>query len=513
MDDESNFKPRDSSDGQPTAEDPGERESNSTRGNVLDEGLEYYREKADPEKNRDTAPPDDERIEVHSVWVAECYAPSHTASLLSGIRKLGWDQESVTDFFEGGVTGWLEEGRGDPFGGSSLNLSIIERPGQKRFIGSDYRVAELPDGVDHARGYAFNVLSSLTIITIQFVLTDVAAKALEKPLRTPRRTFIEEKGNVTRYVTVVSQKQEAVRDAQVELRLSCAAWFKSNLPGLFSSDALGGDFPTCEFVTLQKAIPFERPPEGIPPRDNYLWLLGLENASDVWDSLHLPGLKLRTPLYGFEKHPYALVLAGKEDDIVSDDLGMYGGRNRSGYAGWLDLSVDGLLVVWALHALLRSYEQELARLRDRAGALDFADTANAAKSLQTIQTALVRLSSDLLPLSSELTAFCEDERPFKHYAYEFKPLMEYLRERGVRLIDELRHSLLLRSKRLGRFETEVRQVLMTSGSVASAISQERATQENFRLQKQVASLTTVLVWLTIALTALGVLTIIVTVSV
>ena len=59
----------------------------------------------------------------------------------------------------------------------------------------------------------------------------------------------------------------------------------------------------------------------------------------------------------------------------------------------------------------------------------------------------------------------------------------------------------------------MRQALMTSGSVASTISQERATQENLRLQGQVTKLTTVMMWLTIVLTVLGVLTLFATVAV
>ena len=497
---------------------PGEQTTDEAPDGQFDETLKYHHEQADPEDNRNTTPPEDERIEIHSIWVAECYAPSHTDDLLSGIRGLGWDQEKITDFFTGGVTGWLEEGRKSPFGGSWLNLNIIERPGQKRFVGTDLKVAELPTEVDYAQGYAFNVLSSLTIITIQFILTDEAVSTLEKPLHTSVSTIVEQKGNVRQFMTVPNQKQEAVEKNRVELRRSCASWFKDNLPGLFSGDTLEGDFPTCEFITLQQARPFERPPDKMP-HDSYLWLLGMDHDSDAWDNPDLAGLRLEVPFGGYQKHPYSLVLAGKKDEIGPDeDFSMYGGRNRSGYAGWLSSRVDSLLVIWTLHALLRAYEQRLAGLRDQAGALDLRRLTNMAEKLQSMQADLVQLSGDLLPLSSELTEFSETEERFVRYAEEFRPVMTFLRDRDLRLLESLRQSVLDRSKRVRGLEAEVRQVLMTIGTIASTISQERsassqerATNENLRLQSQVERLTRVLVVLTIVLVAIGIATILATI--
>lgn len=56
----------------------------------MTEFLRYQREEVDPEKNRMTSPPEDERIEVRCIWLTEFYAPSHVPTLLSGLEKLGW---------------------------------------------------------------------------------------------------------------------------------------------------------------------------------------------------------------------------------------------------------------------------------------------------------------------------------------------------------------------------------------------------------------------------------------
>jgi hypothetical protein len=217
---------------------------------------------------------------------------------------------------------------------------------------------------------------------------------------------------------------------------------------------------------------------------------------------------LEVPTRGFQQSPYALVLAGKKDEIASDeDLSMYGGRNRNGYTGWLDQRIDGVLSVWSLQALLAAYEQRLAVLRDQAGGLSFREPADTANQLQSIQTDLVRLSSDLLPMSSELAEFSDTKWRIERLAEEFLPVMQFLRDRGLQFTEDLRQNILDRSKRLRALEEEVRQVLTISGTVASTISQERATSQNLRLQGEVALLTKVLVFLTVVLVAIGIITI------
>jgi hypothetical protein len=85
--------------------------------------------------------------------------------------------------------------------------------------------------------------------------------------------------------------------------------------------------------------------------------------------------------------------------------------------------------------------------------------------------------------------------------------MQFLRDRGLQFTEDLRQNILDRSKRLRALEEEVRQVLTISGTVASTISQERATSQNLRLQGEVALLTKVLVFLTVVLVAIGIITI------
>ena len=54
-----------------------------------------------------------------------------------------------------------------------------------------------------------------------------------------------------------------------DIRALAAGWFRTHLPGLFAGGMMAGEFPTCEFITLRKAIPF-------PGRDE------LDRATGEW---------------------------------------------------------------------------------------------------------------------------------------------------------------------------------------------------------------------------------------
>jgi hypothetical protein len=80
-----------------------DRESLSERTSGTQEAstLEWHRRELDPRDNEDTSPPADERIETCCIWVAECYPPSHAAALVSGLKRLGWDEWRPMDVYGG----------------------------------------------------------------------------------------------------------------------------------------------------------------------------------------------------------------------------------------------------------------------------------------------------------------------------------------------------------------------------------------------------------------------------
>jgi hypothetical protein len=134
------------------------------------------------------------------------------------------------------VLAWLERVRGHPYAGACLSLGHVVRKDEgNRFGGFDERLAELPAGVDYAYAYVRNLLPSPTVLTIQFVLDDQAAKALEETARGTFETRVELRDGVRHFVTVGNQKKGAAYKARAELRARCCSWFREHIPGLFSA--------------------------------------------------------------------------------------------------------------------------------------------------------------------------------------------------------------------------------------------------------------------------------------
>lgn len=58
-----------------------------------DEDQAYYRE-FDEEDNERSRIPQDEEVELQSVWIAECYTPGHTGNLIENIKRIGWGEDN-----------------------------------------------------------------------------------------------------------------------------------------------------------------------------------------------------------------------------------------------------------------------------------------------------------------------------------------------------------------------------------------------------------------------------------
>jgi hypothetical protein len=322
--------------------------------------LEWHRREVDRRDNEETTPPDDEAIETCCILVTECYPPSHAAALVSGLKKLGWDRKRPTDPYGSDVTGWLEQVRAHPYAGAWLRLGhVVRKEERQRFGGIDERVAELPEGVDYAYGHVRNLLPSLTVLTIQFVLDDHAAKSLEETARTTFETRVEERDGVHHFVTAGNQKKEAAHKARAELRARCSGWFREHIPGLFSATEDEISFPRCEFVVFDKAKPFERSAGG---ENDYLWPLGVGHIPDAYEGSTLPGVRLglTSP---FDEDRLALTLAAKRDEMASEEnFQSYGGKNRSGISLWLYDDAEGLL---RGHPEITVYEVAVEREAER----------------------------------------------------------------------------------------------------------------------------------------------------
>lgn len=146
----------------------------------------------DGARNAATRLPDDERIQIRSIWICEVYTPDESARLLDAVVSLGWN--SQREPFSTPLAEWLKSARRSALPGAWFPLNTIGKVSTP--FGSSF-AAELPDEFDSAVGAFCQTLASVTVLTLQFILRDsrrsdpvpVAAVQMPRPgVRVIRRS-------------------------------------------------------------------------------------------------------------------------------------------------------------------------------------------------------------------------------------------------------------------------------------------------------------------------------------
>lgn len=468
----------------------------------VQKSLDWHHSERDIEENESTRTPTGEHVQVQCVWVTELYLPSHHARLLSSIREIGWgDQgessgESLAQWIAAAgsnisITGWR-------------NLHAITRPQDKdRFFGRiDRLTTELPDAVDYALGNIDHVLPGLIALTMQFVLTDEASNRLERELDDDRQTIVEAKGNGRwSFDSPFQQKQRSARRVDRALHDELHNWFRTTLPGHFSTNQDSRGLPTLELLTLAAATPYERLADA--KWFNYIFALDLAPSPSVWESQAYPGLRLST--YHPDGESLTLRLAARESELAPDsdaaEWESYGGRNRAGYCNRLSY-LHRTAVILAVASLVTSWETGLANLRNRVAAIRLREES-AISELQSVQVDLLSQSRDLVPVTSGILAFAESPARFHWEVDEFKPLSKAPGD-DAELFKQLREMIAFRTTRLVNLEREVREAASAQAVLAATGEQRKTNETLIGLSKAVLGLTGLLVILTVILAVLAV---------
>lgn len=449
--------------------------------------LAVYRSR-DDEKNARSEPPPDELVDLRCIWAVEFYTPAHIDKLLAGFISLGWDQEDDS-LLGGNPAAWVQQIRESAHSGGWFNLGLIHRPGRDRSFG-DHRTAPLPDDAEFALGALFAVTSSITCIVMGFVLKEETAHRLDQALRRTYETYTEPRKRGYGIINPLQQKEAAIRTIRDEVRTVASVWFRTYLPGLFSSAILGDDFPTCEFVTLRKARPFPKREKGAPQPGEYLRLLDMDRDIDVWEAADMPGLKLTWPLFRDRRPRFHAILAANESDFDQERFRGYGGSDRSSYAIYIDEYIRGFLSRWALQSVLSGFERHLNAIRDSTTFRPH----RGEKPLRVMETLgkLISQSVDIAAVSWELGRFTDEPRSFDYEVETFRPCHpEYYRDKNTTLTNILRETIGERAAWLGNADRSVRDLIVQYGTAVG-------TRESIRVQHSVRRLT----WIIIALTIL-----------
>ena len=480
----------------------------------LSESDRAFIQKGDVEDNDRSSPPPGEHIELHSIWVAECYPPSLIQRLIDDVRQLGWGQPRP-----GGhpVDSWIEDQRGLPRSGAWLRLSVVGRREEQARWGSMAFVATLPTDVDYVTAEIHYLIPGIFVLVTQFILGPAPSQLITDTLRRRFHTYAEPYDRGISFINPISQKRDALKQLRRELRLTCTSWLGKHLPGAFALTNRVDAYPTCEFITLDSGLPID--PDNQRTWDDYISVLGLGHEFESWTSAEYPGLYLQRQRFD-PSGELALILAANRNQAFADDqLKAYGGRTRDGLTNRLS-DFGGPMTRWALHALLFSYERHYAMIRDNAGlAAAQSDIRKATGSISVLETALLRLSGDAVAVVPQLAQFCDDKRFFHRGVAQFfslhpmrptpKPADAGFPIRMVRkalkktrpdpaqasdedLFELLREGLVHRSHLLRETQSGVHQVVQSVSDLLNTRSQQALAKSNVRLQWMLVVFTVVL---------------------
>ncbi|MFH5883013.1 hypothetical protein ACG2F4_01785 [Halalkalibaculum sp. DA3122] len=244
--------------------------------------LKYHHENRDPEENKETTPPEDEKVFIPTIWAMEAYPPSYFSNLESRIHQLGWidsDKYSNSDFLKK-----LSQYRLRSSGWASVGIGYVYPHTDKNKVYPRPRKAKLPSGIDWVYLNAFQYLPSTTIISFQFKLKDKISSSVEESLRKKYKTYFKETETGYSIHSVSNQKQKNTKLTREYLRSICRKWVKETLPGYFSSKISVNKIPTSEVLILEKAQPFSEV-KGFPSYEN---ILDINNKFWAWESEEMP---------------------------------------------------------------------------------------------------------------------------------------------------------------------------------------------------------------------------------
>jgi hypothetical protein len=422
--------------------------------------------------------PVDEEVRLRSIWILEAYPPSSVPGLADSLSSLGWDVPNR--YGANGLSAdKLREartGRGLSFCG----LGTMAVAGEYNDL-LGYRTVALPEGFERVHVTGHHPVPSITVLIFQFVLTYDASRELtelfqrEDPaLKDDLNAWMQRTGPRRR------QMEAAVNAVRERQRRACAEWVSSRVPGLFTAS---GGAPFAEFLTLEKGEPLGRSGAYTP---GYVQALGLHHtfyASELWGR---QGLRLEWPfLYGSAGN---LLFCGRMNELY--DL-----ENPDGSDSFMERVAEharDALVLWALYESVRRSTEQIAVLRDRIAGVAAGGPAGTVPALGAVQREFMRLVVDTVPMERELREFCEDtERYHRDSTGEFKLIGTYasVPQATDHVFEHVRKHTLEEAERLGRTSADLRAMITTTSSILNTLAQERATEENLRLQRRVYGMT------------------------
>lgn len=466
--------------------------------NQEQESIDRYHEERDQKINSCTSLPPEEKVRVPSIWVFEAYTPSLIGNLQGGVDKLGWAGSETlmnSDFPDA-----VNDMRSTRMAGGWLNLGYIVPINDKQYLGP-IRHAPLPSGIAAIQASVWQPFPSTTLLCCQFMLDDSLVNSLEQPLAESFKTYKEPiEKNITRFVGVDQQKQEAVEVMREYLYSICTDWVAKYFPGYFSS-AIGCGrtaLPACELLLFSKQEDFADLAYS-HSEPSFLQMLNLHAARETWASKELANLYLQ--LAERRSHtPGRAILFGNVNQVLNDqNLDMYGNDTREQKVVHRLHDLDRTLSTWVLSLIAQDYVAEMGKTRDAYGSLNISTNSFNTEKLRELDRRLLEFQRNAIPFAHDIADYCERVGWFMHNVSEFEPTRKW-GDYEPKLFGDMRHGLSSSATHIKAAEQQIRAIALQTGNIISSISNEKLASTNLRLQSSMLWMTVVMLCLT-AITA------------
>ena len=459
------------------------------------ERLEALRS-TDSRMNDEHSPPIDEYIDLTSIWAIEYYTPAHMDELFNRLKEFDWSGDESQD-----PVRWLQNRRSSQFSQAWKRLGPIVSRDMPRTSFLPYVKADLPPNVRYAYGDLYSFTPSLVGIALQFVFDEEFSPVFDNALRRERKTYVTVSSVSPRSFRIHDPENQRTYDIEQirrDIKRLVADWFAKNLPGLCSSGLLDGDFPTCEFVTLRKAIPFPTREEYDGDLRRYLRHLGLSSSYDTWHSPSLAGLRFSPSSRNRDAADFHSILSINEASWEEQASGEEEESSRESRIYKLHIRVSSMCGIWALGALLQGYAQYFGKLRS-SEVLRSEPARSAVASLQRIGENL-SYSVDVAIVTEELAALVEAKRPLGLDVESFVPCSDAPDYWWKGSLEQLiQRQVGEKANWLRSMENAVRHHLTQHGTILGVV-------EDIRVQTKIAWLTYAILALTVVLAVLTLIT-------
>lgn len=422
--------------------------------------LELHRRR-DVEKNTESALPQGLEIRIEAIWVAEVYPPTLISHLYEDLERLDWNRDP--NRLDGAaVTEFITRQRESTRGGGWLNLGLILRPTDPRFLGG-HRRAKLPAGIDHAMGGIHFPTASLAVVVITFVLDQTQARRIHGALTRTYRTEVRRVGVGYAFDEPPERRKMESRLERARVRSACRDWIAQNLHGSFSEDQPKGRHPCAELITASSGLL-------IGEKDDKFWsprrVLGFDREWSSWESQG--DVPVRMSIESAEDAGADVVLNVDRNLAVSAAKKASYGMPEP--AEFLDHGISAFTAIWSLHRLIGRYETGLAQIRDSLlKSAKRSDRHGALKRLRDLHDVVLSASPDVRVITTDLEELALDGGISLRESLDFKAMDPTFQGEG-NFLEGLLKGLALRSRKLRDRESELHDLLVVDATTKNAIA-------------------------------------------